>query len=719
MRRQGGFLDMKDEKSAGDDSRSPRSVGRGGDSKEQMGEKNALVDQMMHEQRHKWAKPRDLTVFCATWNVNAKVTSESLAPWLKPDEKLPDVFAIGMQEVVELNAVNIGMSDANSAKQSSMWEIKIEKEVLQGRYERIMGKHFVGLMMVVYVKKDIYSAVSGMAYEKIGVGKMGLGNKGAICIRMNFWETSVCFVNTHLTAGKSKVMNRNNDFETIISKVAIKLPTGLKAMIKDHDYCFWVGDLNYRLNATDLNDVYKRIRTKPPDMSYLLNSDQLITERSAGRAFVGFHEQDLTFLPTYKYLPGTPDYDDREEGKRRMPAWCDRVQWYQHPKYEGLKVTPQFYKRAELRCSDHKPVMAKFTTVAMMSPTKQQYDEFREGVIRKLDVYENEHIPQVSLSKSTIEFGPVKFDERSSDTLTITNTGKAMAEFHFVPLPGTSEPPIKPWVTVDPESCLLVPGASKDLLVTAHITKEHAQAFTKGEEKIDHILILQLRPGRGARTKKDTEGMMNSKFISVNGRYMASCFGCSLEHLVKQSKAVRSPQNSLLNEKQAYKIPKELWRIVDHLYRRGGLYEVDLFNTEGDPEQVAEIIECLDTDTEFEQCTIHSMAETLIRFLRNLKEPVFSFPILNQVAETWGHGSMHVFCKVALRQLTELHFRVFVYIVAFLREILKHREHNGLSVEALVHRFSCLFEKDPLGLDSGESRARKLLQCYLSAENFT
>jgi len=681
--------------------------------------RNAIVEIMMQEQRHEWTKQRDLTVFCGTWNVNAKVPNENLEAWLCPygaEKKAPDVYCIGIQEIVELNAMNIGMSDANSAKQSQMWEDKVEREALKGRYTKIMGKHFVGLMMVIYVRNELVlqNAISLKASEKIGVGKMGLGNKGAICIRMNFWETSICFVNTHLTAGKSKCNNRNLDFESIISKVAFKLD-GRSLKIKDHDYCFWVGDLNYRLNATDLIDVYKRIRASPPDMSYLLNADQLLTERSSGRVFQGFLEQDITFLPTYKYIPGTLHYDDREDGKRRMPAWCDRVQWYTKAKTVGIGVSPTLYKRAELRCSDHKPVMAMFSTKSLVPKPKREIEHFRQALIRKLFEYENDHIPQVTLSKSTIDLGDVHFDKRAHDSLVITNTGKAMAEYHFVPVPGSMDGvAIKPWIQVHPESCVLLPGASKELHISAHVTKEFAQKFNKGAETIEHILILQLRPGRGAR-KHQEEGMRKSQFISVNGRYLASCFGCSLDYLCHASEAVRSRRLITLPSSKAFKVPKELWRLVDHLFRRGGLFEYELFITEGDPHQVESIIEALNTGDPFEKkVSLHSVAETLVQFLRNLKHPVFPYAILNQVEGAWGGRAMNGFCKLALRQLKPINYRVFVYVVAFIREILKHSSHNKLTVDLLVPVFSkCLFEHDVTG------RAQQIMRHFLSADNFT
>jgi len=686
------------------------------DGEDQKGE-NWVLDEM-RQNRHKWTKGREISIFCGTWNVNAKVCSETLGPWLLTDKKnIPDVYCIGMQEIVELNAVNIGVSDGNSAKQSGMWEDKLEREVLKGRYTKILGKHLVGIMLVVYVRNSIVmdGAVSEETHEKIGVGRMGLGNKGAICIRMNLWETTICFVNTHLTAGKSKTANRNNDFTTIMEKVEFRLSNGKTVNIRDHDYCFWVGDLNYRLNATDLGDVYKRIRAN--DLVYLHNTDQLITERDAGRTFHDFFEQEISFMPTYKYIPGTREYDNREDGKKRMPAWCDRVQWYIKPKTEGLAVKGLSYERAELHCSDHKPVMALFSVTALVPLAKEKVERFRKDLIRKEDENENEGIPQVSLSKNTIDLKDVYFDKRASDSLKIKNTGKAMAVYHFVPVPGgIDEVAIKPWIQIHPDSAILVPGASREIVVTAHITKEFAQRFTSGEENIEHILILQLKSGRSSRKNQEEGVWKKSQFISVNGKYIKSCFGCSLEFLNTASAAIRSTKMSTLSANQAYKIPKELWRLVDYLFRRGGLYEPELFVHEGEPEQINAITEALDTGAEFGKFSLHSMAETLIRFLINLKDPIFPETILEQVELNWAKKAMIGFCKLALRQLTPSQYRVFTYIVAFIREILKHFNHNKLSVDMLVPVFAkCLFEQ---AHPSSTERAHMILRAFLLADNF-
>ena len=55
----------------------------------------------------------------------------------------------------------------------------------------------------------------------------------------------------------------------------------------------------------------------------MLANDQLNMERSAGRVFVGFVEENIEFPPTYKYDPDTDRYDTSR--KARIPSWTDRI----------------------------------------------------------------------------------------------------------------------------------------------------------------------------------------------------------------------------------------------------------------------------------------------------------------------------------------------------------------------------------------------------------
>lgn len=64
-----------------------------------------------------------------------------------------------------------------------------------------------------------------------------------------------------------------------------------------HDYVFWCGDFNYRINMARAE--VKELVAKQ-DWSELLASDQLRCEHGAGNVFQGFTEGPITFAPTYK-----------------------------------------------------------------------------------------------------------------------------------------------------------------------------------------------------------------------------------------------------------------------------------------------------------------------------------------------------------------------------------------------------------------------------------
>ena len=46
------------------------------------------------------------------------------------------------------------------------------------------------------------------------------GNKGAACIRMQYYDTSVCVVCSHLAAHRGNVAGRNADFKSIMERTA-------------------------------------------------------------------------------------------------------------------------------------------------------------------------------------------------------------------------------------------------------------------------------------------------------------------------------------------------------------------------------------------------------------------------------------------------------------------------------------------------------------------
>lgn len=71
---------------------------------------------------------------------------------------------------------------------------------------------------------------------------------------------------------------------------------------------------------------YEETRTllEENDWDALLEKDQLMIERGAGRVFVGWKEGKISFAPTYKYTHNSDAYAGetvKSKKKRRTPAW--------------------------------------------------------------------------------------------------------------------------------------------------------------------------------------------------------------------------------------------------------------------------------------------------------------------------------------------------------------------------------------------------------------
>lgn len=92
-----------------------------------------------------------------------------------------------------------------------------------------------------------------------------------------------------------------------------------------------------------------------------------------------FVQGAISFAPSYKYIAGTNMYDRRPDKKLRLPAWCDRIQWYENQDIQQL-----WYDRCELTCSDHKPVMALFQ-INVMAEVHEKKQEIKTMLTKLKD----------------------------------------------------------------------------------------------------------------------------------------------------------------------------------------------------------------------------------------------------------------------------------------------------------------------------------------------
>nr|CAB3467538.1 unnamed protein product [Digitaria exilis] len=231
-------------------------------------------------------------------------------------------------------------------------------------YCLIASKQMVGLFLSVWVKKELVEHIGHLRVDCVGRGIMGwLGNKGCIAISMTLHRTSLCFVCSHLASGEKEgdELRRNADVAEILRCAhfprACKAPAShrIPEKILEHDSrMIWFGDLNYRVSLS-----YEETRTllEENDWDALLEKDQLMIEREAGRVFRGWKEGKICFAPTYKYTQNSDAYAGetaKSKKKRRTPAWCDRILWH------GDGIEQLQYLRGESRFSDHRPVCGVF-----------------------------------------------------------------------------------------------------------------------------------------------------------------------------------------------------------------------------------------------------------------------------------------------------------------------------------------------------------------------
>ncbi|XP_053826487.1 synaptojanin-1 isoform X6 [Vidua macroura] len=345
----------------------------------------------MCENFYKYAKPKKIRVCIGTWNVNGgkqfrsiAFRNQTLTDWLLDAPKLAgihefqdrknkpvDIFAIGFEEMVELNAGNIVNASTTNQK---LWAAELQKTISRDyKYVLLASEQLVGVCLFVFIRPQHAPFIRDVAVDTVKTGMGGAtGNKGAVAIRMLFHTSSLCFVCSHFAAGQSQVKERNEDFVEISRKLGF--PMG--RMLFSHDYIFWCGDFNYRIDLPN-EEVKDLIRQQNWDP--LIAGDQLINQKNSGQIFRGFLEGKINFAPTYKYDLFSDDYDTSE--KCRTPAWTDRILWRRRKwpfdrsaedldllnasfhsdsnvPYTWNPGTLLHYGRAELKTSDHRPVVA-------------------------------------------------------------------------------------------------------------------------------------------------------------------------------------------------------------------------------------------------------------------------------------------------------------------------------------------------------------------------
>lgn len=178
-----------------------------------------------------------------------------------------------------------------------------------GPYVNIIKERLLGMYMSVFVYKPCKHLVHGVDKSYVTAGLAGgrIGNKGGIGVSVNLAGHRLLFVNAHLAAHADKLDTRIANVLKI--KQELKLNDfldnddprkGLDDITDRFDTTFWCGDLNFRVDITQLHAKWLLEQKKYQDA---LMFDQLHKIMSDDRLnpFPGFHEAPITFMPTFKY----------------------------------------------------------------------------------------------------------------------------------------------------------------------------------------------------------------------------------------------------------------------------------------------------------------------------------------------------------------------------------------------------------------------------------
>lgn len=654
--------------------------------------RDGLIRFNMEQRENEYTHTEYMKIFIGTWNVNGQSPSGDVCSWLTVDEDPPDLFVLGFQEL-DLTADSFLKKELPREEE---WLLKVTKKGLhpKGQYTKVKSIRLVGILLMIFIENKHWRHVQEVYAESVATGIMGLmGNKGGVAIRLKIHNTTFCFVNSHLKAHLEEVERRNQDYWDILGKLKFEGPYGSPSII-NHKIVIWLGDLNYRISDMD-NDLVRTLADKG-QYDVLLVNDQLIHQMNERKCFEGFQEGVIKFKPTYRYDPKTDNWDTSE--KSRIPAWCDRILW--RPGFHGDINLMDYRSHNSMRISDHKPVSALFKVGVRVVDVENQR-QVLEDVIRKLDRQENENLPQVQLGTTEVIFKDVQFLEKQSALLEVVNTGQVQAQFAFIAKLDDTEF-CKPWLSVKPSVGVIMQGSTKQVKITVYVDKESARALNSGEDKLEDILVLHLEGGKDF-------------FVSVSGNYIPSVFGSSIEALVRMYGPIREvPVATLVDlehinpltpstssNAEPLDIPKELWLLIDHLFKFG-MNQVNILRQGGLQGELEEIRAHLDC------CrggklpgSVHAVAEALLIFLEALPEPVIPYAFYQRALECCNNYKL---CQQLIFQIPQSHRNVFTYISAFLRELLLRSDDNKLDAKTLATLFGTLFLRAPLNNEAGLSK---------------
>ncbi|KAG5334381.1 INP5K phosphatase, partial [Acromyrmex charruanus] len=328
---------------------------------------------------------QQLRIYFVTYNVATKFPDPredlhqllGITPCDKSKLMWPDLYFVGLQEVKS--------QPQNLILDYILFEdpwTKAFRDVLKKYdYVKVRSQRLQGLVLNVFcLRKHLtHLRLIETQYTKTGFGGIW-GNKGAVSIRMNTYGVSICVVNTHLTPHDHLLADRVSDYNTIVTDHTFTAP--FTSRILYHDYIFWIGDLNFRLNGEELTAADIDLLVKKKQLKELLERDQLMMVMKEQQAFAELNESSITFPPTYKY-----EFESQEFDLKRRPSWTDRILYKVNAAdiYDDIEIHTEqhtYKSHPDYSVSDHKPVTGEFDIVVRPN-VEENIVEFQDCIVEE------------------------------------------------------------------------------------------------------------------------------------------------------------------------------------------------------------------------------------------------------------------------------------------------------------------------------------------------
>ncbi|XP_056266221.1 inositol polyphosphate 5-phosphatase K isoform X2 [Pseudoliparis swirei] len=316
-----------------------------------------------------------------TWNVATAEPPEDVTSLLQLDVQPPtDLYVIGLQDV---NASPVRF--ISDLLVEDAWSHVFMDTLGPRGFVKVTSMRMQGLLLLFFAKQCHLPFIRDIQTTYTRTGFFGYwGNKGGVSVRFSFYGHMVCFLNCHLAAHVNYALQRVDEIEHILETQDFDIAD--TPHVRDHKVVFWFGDLNFRIADHGLH--FLRSSINGGRLHLLWNKDQLTMMKKKEAFLQEFDEGDLNFKPTYKFDRNSDTYDTSPKtwlgftGKKRKPAWTDRILWRIKPKtppsedddekasaspdggldeYPLLVSQDKYTSDMSYGVSDHKPVIAAFS----------------------------------------------------------------------------------------------------------------------------------------------------------------------------------------------------------------------------------------------------------------------------------------------------------------------------------------------------------------------